>query len=200
MSSMIRASYTKLALRHFKQHTPEEYEKIRASVGGATLAAIRDAGALAFLPAETHAKVAAATVSTFGAREARLAWRDVMLGAFNRAMLRPLVGSALRLYGRSPSSIMRMTPQGWSLVFRDCGKSWMDAVGTHRAVMRFEGLPRVIAESEGMIESFVANCDAALSYVGYFGKAAAARDELAVGRLSIDVTWQPSSPPDGPSK
>jgi hypothetical protein len=188
-NAMIRASYTKLALRHFKTAEAKEYPELLSAIGPDVMAEIRNAGSLEWLPARVHAKVADSTVSHFGARASRALWRDVMMGAFERGMLRPLVGGALRLYGRNPASIMKMTPQGWSLVWRECGRAWMDSVSPRHARMRFEGLPRVIVDSPGIVDSFVANCEAAVAYLKCHGQINAHRDQLAAGRFDIDVTW-----------
>jgi hypothetical protein len=189
MSAMIRASYTKLALRHFKRTRPEEFPTLAERIGSETMAEIRGASSLTWLPARLHGRVADSAASYFGAREARGMWRDVMLDAFERGMLRPLVGGALRLYGRNPSSIMRMTPQGWSLVWRECGRAWMDTVSLRHARMRFENLPPDITESPGIIDSFIANCEAAVAYLKCRGQITARREDLASGRLDIDVVW-----------
>lgn len=189
MPAMIRASYTKLALKYLKQNQPQDWAALCARIGEERLATIRAAGPIAWLPAEHHVAVADATIDLYGLREARAAWREVMLAAFERSMLSALVSGALRVYGAKPSSLMRMTPQAWSLVWRDCGKVWMEDAGEAHAVMRFEGLPPVLAQSPGVVESFVANCDAAIAYVKCHGKVSAHRERLARGELSIDVTW-----------
>ncbi len=200
MTAQIRASYTKLALKYLKQGNAQDWDALRAQIGDAPLAEIRAAGPIAWLPATTHAAVADATIALYGAYEARVVWRDVMLAGFERSMLRPLVGGALRLYGEKPSSILRMTPQGWSLAFKDCGRAWMEdrtedpayeqgPQADGHALICFEDLPHAISMSDGLIESFVANCDAALAYVKCRGQVNADRTSLGRGVLRIEVSW-----------
>jgi hypothetical protein len=96
---------------------------------------------------------------------------------------------------------MRMTPQGWSLVWKDCGSAWMDDSTERSATMRFENLPNVLTQSPGVIESYLANCDAALAYTKCHGRVQAQRERLTQGELRIAVTWMNTdhAEPVGPS-
>lgn len=189
--SSIRAGYTKLALKLLRQERSDtERSLVLRAIGDEKLAKIRSTGALGFLPARYHAAVADATMSSLGQRAAREFWRDVMLSSFDRALLKPIVRGAFSIYGRRPSSIMRMTPQAWSLVWRNCGRSWMDRDDAkNQAVMHFDDLPPVMCWSTGIIESFVSNCDAALEYCKKDGKVSPDYSLLKKGGFRIEVTW-----------
>jgi hypothetical protein len=188
--SEIRASYGKLALRHLRDGPEEERRAVWEAAGREELSAIRGAGVFTFLPAWFHVRLADATIDALGPTRSRAFWRDVMLSAFDRRLLSPLVRGALRIYGRSPASIMRMTPQAWSLVWRDCGRVWMDhGKASKRATMRFDGMPTELSQSAGVLQSFMANCDAAIAYLGCKGTVIPDFTKARSGVLSIDVEW-----------
>ena len=190
MGAEIRASYTKLGLKHFKRSHPEHWERLVQVADPSVLEDLRKASTLAWLPAELHGIVADAIIEAAGRSEARALWSDVILGAFDHRMLAPIVSAAMRLYGKTPPSIMRMTPHAWPLVFRECGHSWMEPISDSHAAMAFAELPRAIMQSTGILDSFIGNCDAALRYTGYIGSATPSYAKLADASFSIDVHWQ----------
>jgi len=194
MSAEIRASYTKSGLRQLKREHADAWEQLAAAVGQAALDDVRGASTLGWLPAELHGLIADAMIDAAGRDCARALWAAVILDAFDRPMLSAIVSGALRLYGRTPPSVMRMTPHAWPLIFRECGRSWMEPTGEDRAMMLFEELPRAIIASTGILDSFLGNCDAALHYTGHTGAVNPDYERLAAGGFAIDVQWQLPTP------
>lgn len=197
MAAAIRASYTKVGLRQVKRDHASKWSAVRAAIGDDVLHEIREASTLTMLPAEIHVRVCAAIVAHCGREQARAMWADVMLEAFESRVLGAFVSGALRLYGRKPCSLMRMTPHAWPLVFRDCGRSWMEPSEGNRAAMLFEGLPPVIVQSTGILDSFLANCDAAMAYVECEGTIKPGLADLRAGTFDIRIEWQPRRPSVG---
>jgi hypothetical protein len=189
MGADIRASYTKIGLRHFKHVHADHWEQLLAIVGEAARDDVRNASALEWLPAELHGTVADAMIEVAGRGPARALWADVMIEAFDNPVLAPIVRGALRIYGKAPPSVMRMTPRAWPLFFRDCGRSWMEPVGDDRATMLFAELPHAIMASTGILDSFLSNCDAALRYTGFAGSVTPSYEQISEARFSIDVQW-----------
>jgi hypothetical protein len=190
MGAGIRASYTKVGLRHFKRAHAEQWERLVAVIGQSALDDVRAASALEWLSADLHCTVADAMIEVAGRSDARALWADVIIDAFGNPVLLPIVSGALRIYGKTPSSVMRMTPHAWPLFFRECGQSWMEPAGEDRATMWFAELPRAIVGSTGVLDSFSGNCDAALRYTDFVGSVVASYDQLSAARFSIDVQWQ----------
>ena len=190
MAAQIRASYTKLGLRHFKRAYAGDWDRLSEAAGENALPDVRAASALEWLPAELHAAVADAMIEIAGRSEARALWADVIIEAFDSPVLAPIVSGALRLYGRVPPSVMRMTPHAWPLFFRDCGRAWMEPPVDATARMSFVELPRAIVGSTGILDAFAGNCDAALRYTGHTGTVTSSYELLSDGRFSIDVSWQ----------
>lgn len=192
MGAGIRASYTKVGLRQFKRAHAQHWDQLAELIGQSAIDDVRAASSLEWLPAELHGTVADAMIEVAGRSDARALWADVLLDAFGNPVLSPIVSGALRIYGKTPASVMRMTPRAWPLFFRDCGRSWMEPPGEDRATMSFAELPRAIVESTGILDSFLGNCDAALRFTGFSGSAVASYDQIAAACFSIDVQWQSS--------
>ena len=108
-----------------------------------------------------------------------------MVNSFERQLLKPLVEGALRLYGRAPGSLIRRTPQAWSLVSRHGGQIRVE--GDNR--VEFDGLPYELRRSGGIVDSMAGNCEAILAYLECRGVVTAHAEELVHGRFWIDVQW-----------
>jgi hypothetical protein len=184
MGALIRASYTKVGLKSFKRAHADRLESLIEIAGREALTDLRAASALDWLPAELHGAVADAMIEVAGRSDARALWAGVLIEAFASPVLLPIVSGALRIYGKKPPSLMRMTPHAWPLFFRDCGRSWMEPSAESQATMMFEELPRAI------LDSFQANCDAAMRYTGFTGSVTARYEQLGEARFSIDVQWR----------
>jgi len=193
MTAQIRASYTKVGLKNFKRAYADQLEQLIEIAGRDALSDLRAASALEWLPAELHGAVADAMIEVVGRSAARALWADIMVEAFASPVLSPIVSGALRIYGKKPTSLMRMTPHAWPLFFRQCGRSWMEPSEGARATMMFEKLPRALLASTGILDSFQANCDAALRYTGFAGSVTASYEQLGDARFSIDVQWEVAS-------
>jgi hypothetical protein len=112
----IRVNWSKLALKWLRQLPDGEREAVRARIGAETLSRIGSAGVFEWLPANVHMAIVDAVRATLGDRGSRRYWRELMVASFDRSLLKPLVDGGLRLFGRSPSAILRLTPQAYQLV------------------------------------------------------------------------------------
>jgi hypothetical protein len=190
MHPAIRASYTKTGLRHFKRGFAARMPQLVEAIGDPTLTRLRETSPIGWLPAEVHVSVCEAMVTVVRREDARAIWSDVALEAFDAPMLAPFVSGAARLFGNDPSSIMRMTPQAWQLLYKDCGRAWMDSADASHATMLFEGLPRLITQSAPTLDTFLANCDAAFEHYNCRGTATPGPIDAEQGTFRIDAEWQ----------
>src|SRR4051812_20404510 len=110
-----RANWTKLTLKFLRARPAPERDPILTRIGVDVLGQVRAAGVFEWLPAPLHLAVANSIHDTLGADGGRRFWRDLMEVSFERSLLKPLVDGGLRLFGRSPLGILRMTPQAYSL-------------------------------------------------------------------------------------
>jgi hypothetical protein len=182
-----RASWSKLALKSVRRLAPAERDRVIAAIGEPTLATIRGAGVLAWLPADAHMRIADGVVEVLGETGAENFFRDLMLISFERPLIRPLLDGGLRIFGATPKSVLRMTPQAWSLVSRGCGAFSVEDGATPGSVrLRVDSVPPKVA-TLGFVAIVVGNCHAVLSRLRLEGQVARETSRLRRGSFHVDV-------------
>jgi hypothetical protein len=138
---------------------------LMARIGDEASRQVQVAGMLSWLPAEVHAHLFDVTHAVLTSKGAVSFWRDLMFNNLELAVLRPLVEGAISLFGRTPHSLVRMSPRAWSLVARDCGGQRVQR-GSGRTELTLEvfDLPRVLA-TPGYVDHCVGNFEAVLKYL-----------------------------------
>jgi hypothetical protein len=180
----LRANWSKAAVKAIRQLDPVRRDRVLAALGAEQLAELRAAGVFDWLPARVHMAILSA-VHQLGAAESRQFWRRLIVASFDRSLLKPLIDGGLRLFGRTPLSILRMTPQAWTLVSRRCGVVSVVAdrvPGSAR--MRFDNLSPELRALE-WIELCEGQCQGALDFVGMQGRVTSYAEELAQGSVTI---------------
>jgi hypothetical protein len=176
-----RANYSKLALK-LARRLPERDAILRAA-GDESVRRIGEAGMLEWLPAERHMAVTNAVQQILGATSAQSFWRDLMLLSFEGRLLKPLVQGGLRLFGRTPRAILRLSPQAYSLIARECGEiSVSDDRG--RVRLDFNGLPGSL-RTPGFVSLCHGNCLAVLAFVDRHGIVDAQVTSLQSGSFAL---------------
>jgi hypothetical protein len=185
--ALVRMSWAKLAVSTAKRMP--DGANVLGALGGLR-DEVRDAGILEWRPIHNFVSVAEAIAGALGHKGARDFWRDVLLAAFDRRLLAPLVRGALALHGRTPRSILRMTPQAYTLTFKNCGRATLHDTGDDKQVrLQFDELPPALHLSPAAMDAFAGNCDAAIQYVSWRGRVVRYDDDLARGRLHYLVGW-----------
>jgi hypothetical protein len=180
----LRANWSKAAVRAIRQLEPQKRDRVLAALGADRLTELRAAGVFDWLPARVHMSILAA-VHQLGPAESRHFWRRLIVASFDRSLLKPLIDGGLRLFGRTPFSILRMTPQAWTLVARRCGVVSVvpdEVPGSAR--MRFDNLTPELRTLE-WIELCEGQCQGALDFVGMKGRVTSYGQELAQGSVTI---------------
>jgi len=178
-----RANYTKLALKLAKR-LPER-ERILAAIGESSLREIAQAGVLSWLPEVHHARLLDALIKVVGPAGARVFWRDLMLSSFERSLLRPLVEGGLRLFGRTPRAILKLSSRAYSLIARDCGTIENEDV-PNGIRLHFQDLPPLL-RSTGFVELCHGNCLSVPVFLGQIARVQPDVSDLSVGTLRIEV-------------
>jgi hypothetical protein len=145
---------------------------------------IRSASMLGWVDAGVFVRLTDATLDVLGLEEGRQFWARRLLDAFESPLMRPLAKGSLRLFGRNPGSIIRMTPQAYALTYKDCGTPHVE-VEPGRARMRIVGLPGVL-RVPSLIECYTGHCLAASLF-------SSVEVDIGVDRAGLDadgdVTW-----------
>ena len=142
---------------------------------------------LEWIPLSTYTDVISATYRALGSVGCRDFWRGVMESSFERALMKPLVEAALRLYGRNPGSLLRMTPRALALVWLNLADvRW----NRETRQVEYENLAPQLRRSEGVVDAFAGSALSTISYLSLPGSVVAHDEELHRGRLQLDVRWQ----------
>jgi hypothetical protein len=180
-----RANWTKLTLKFLRQRSAPDRDPILTRVGGDVVARVRAAGVFEWLPASLHLSIADAVHAALGDEGSRRFWRDLMMLSFDRSLLKPLVDGGIRLFGRSPLGILRMTPQAYQLVSRDCGVVRVEPGPVAGGVrLSFEGLPAAL-RVPAWVEICAGNCEAALAALDLRGTVTTDSRALGEGRFTV---------------
>ncbi len=180
--SRVRANYVKYAIVRVKALPAPQRDAV-FDVLGATRSEIRAAGLLAWMPMRVYADLIDATRTALGSRGSRQFWRDMMTSSFERQLLKPLLDGALRLYGRTPASLLRRAPQAWSLVSRDGGKIHVE--GDHQ--LHFEELPFILRRSPAIVDAMAGMYEATFAYLDRPCNVTAHAEELVHGRMWLEA-------------
>ena len=185
----IRGSYTRMMLRHVRRDdklSTQIYEHLGDQAG-----AIHDAGRLEWFPSDVHAQVVDDVLALWGRERALTLYSNVLLDAMTMPLMAPLASGAVRMFGRHPASIMRMAPQAWSHIYRNCGhpRYLRRSSDERQACIEIHDLPQEILRSPGTLLSFEANCRAALRYVDFDGRSRTDSPQLTSGTIRIYADW-----------
>lgn len=119
---VIRAHYSKLALKRLRAYPEGKGAEIRERVSADNLAAIREASSLDWLPASAVIEVCDAILAVLGEDAAREFWTDLMRDSYDHGLLKPLTMLAQFNAGPSGASrLLRTAPEAWALSSQDCG-------------------------------------------------------------------------------
>jgi hypothetical protein len=184
-----RANWTKLALKYVRRLPQAENEEVLAIFGAATLARVHAAGVFDWLPVAMHMSLVGAIERVLGKRAPGF-WRHLMLVSFERSLLRPLVDGGLRVFGRTPLSLLRLTPQTYKLIARNCGTPTVTGGdGDEPVRLLFERLPSPL-RTTGWVGLCCGQCEAVLAYLRISGSVTAQAEQLGDGRLLVLTAWQ----------
>jgi hypothetical protein len=124
-----------------------------------------------------------------GAVAAKDFWRENLLLSLDRRLLTPLRLGAIAIYGDSPRSLLKMTPQAWELVSRNCGTCQTTDRPPTAITLRFESLPSVLCNA-GMYALWSGGTESCIEKMGYEGWAQADSSHARDGIVEINVEWQ----------
>ncbi len=184
-----RANHTKHSIGHVKRLPEPERTRVLDRIANER-DEVRKASIFDWVEGRLHVAVADAVFDVLGRPRALEFWRDVMLDAFSRSLLRPIVRGAIAIHGSNPASVLMMSPRAWSLVAKDVGKISVSADDDPpHVVITFRELPKLFSDSPGML----AFCEGAITAVGvYLDEPLRVHTEvskLAAGELHLHVDW-----------
>ncbi len=189
MPPRVRANQLKMAIGGVKGLPADRRDRFYELLGDDTRREIRDAGLLAWIDASYQTRVARVVHDVLGEEGARLFWRDHLLDAFDRPLMRPLRTGAITLWGATPAALMRRAPQAWKLITRDCGSPRFDSETSSRGTVLFTELPEPYRREPsvlGMWSGMLRACVESMQATGTIEE----KNELADGRAAFVVDWR----------
>ena len=161
-----------------------------AAIPDALRAEIREAGSLDWLPARVFVELCEAIRVGAGPAGARAFWRQSLRDAIRQPFIAPLARGALFLWGKTPTALVRRTPQAWQLVSRDCGELKAIESGDEGAItLRVEQLPAP-CRKQGLILMWEGGLMAQLDAVDVEGAVVTRAEQFAsLGNADFVIRW-----------
>jgi len=140
----IRASVVRDALNFLETFEPRLRSRVLERVPRASREVIAAADRLDWIPVEHDHHIVDAVVDILGRERAMLYWRDGVVDAMGRPLLRNFVSGMFRFLGRSPAAVVRIFAKCWPLVFQDLGETHLIATPDGHPTIRLENISPVI--------------------------------------------------------
>jgi hypothetical protein len=186
----MRANWAKFTVRCAKRAPEPLRGAILATIPEALRAEIREAGGLEWIPARVWAELCEAIRLGAGPAGARQFWRQSLRDAIRQPFMAPLARGAMFLWGKTPSALIRRTPQAWQLVSRHCGE--LKAIETgdeHSITLRVEQLP-LQCRKQGLLLMWEGGVMAQLDAVDQPGSVTVRSEQfLAQGNADFMLRW-----------
>lgn len=189
---LVRASYAKTVIGGIKRRSEAEQALLFEHLGVALRSEVREYGMLEWMPAERFAQLVSAIVDALGVEGAKSFWRANLLLSLERRLLSPLRLGAIAIHGNSPRSLLKMTPQAWELVCKDCGRCRVVDRASGGVSLEFEGVPREL-RVPGMLQLWAGGSESCIERMRFTGSARAEGTFSADGAVAIVVEWDAKS-------
>lgn len=188
---MIRASISKPAWAEVGLLPPAAQARIRDLVGAAAVDELTRASGVEWLAFEIEARLADAIYEALGPDEARALYRRKTVRSFDIPLIKPALEGALRLFGASPASLVKMTGRAWAVASRNCGSySCEDESGKRRCVSVVRGFPaRLYRRSEAWVESALGGYEGFFAPFRLQGRASVGELDVGGGNARFVLEW-----------
>ncbi len=187
----MRANWGKFTVRCAKRSAEPLRGALLAAIPEDLRAEIRAAGSLDWLPARVFVELSEALRRGVGAAAARAFWRQSLRDAIRQPLMKPLARGAMFLWGRTPTALVRRTPQAWQLVARDCGElKAVELAAPNAITLRIEGLPQA-CRKQGMLLMWEGGLMAQLDTVDAVGTVSVHAEHFAtLGCADFALSWK----------
>ena len=187
----LRANWAKFTVRCVKRASEPLRGSLLAAVPSSLRAEIREAGTLEWLPARVFVELCDAIRAGAGATGARAFWRQSLRDAIRQPFIQPLARGALFLWGKTPTALVRRTPQAWQLVSRFCGELKAVETGQEDSItLRVERLP-VACRRQGLLLMWEGGLRAQLDTVDAVGSVVTRAEQFStLGNADFVLRWE----------
>jgi hypothetical protein len=193
----MRANWAKFTVRCAKRAPEPLRGAILQAIPSALRAEIREASALDWLPARVWVELCEAIRVGADVAGARSFWRQSLRDAIRQPFMAPLARGALFLWGKTPSALVRRTPQAWQLVSRHCGQlKAVESPGESSTItLRVEQLP-IPCRKQGLLLMWEGGLMAQFDAVDTVGTITVRADQFVLtGNADFILRWGSIAPP-----
>jgi len=188
---MIRASIPKSSWDEVALLDPVRQAHIRKLLGEPVAGELTAVSGVAWVAFEVEAKLADAVFEALGPADARAFYRRKTVRSFEIPLIRPLLQSALRLFGASPASMVKLVGRTWALVSRNCGTySCVDESSKRRCVSVVSDFPtRFYRRRQAWLESAIGGYEAFFAPFHLQGRVSVTETDFAAGSARFVLEW-----------
>lgn len=186
----MRANWAKFTVRCAKRSPEPTRGALLAAIPDTLRAEIRETGSLEWIPARVFVELCEAIRAGAGPVGARAFWRQSLRDAIRQPFIQPLARGALFLWGKTPTALVRRTPQAWQLVARNNGELKAVESGEETSItLRVEQLPAV-CRKQGMLLMWEGGLMAQLDAVDTAGSVQVRAEQfLGAGNADFVLRW-----------
>ena len=188
VSARYRASMAKSLLENIEKQAPDLIEVLPQDV----VDEIHKASKADWIPGGRVEALYAAVMAAGGEDRLMEVNRRYTRDAMKVPVFGPLIKGATNLFGGGPRGMMRIMPNSWDLMSRDCGKLTVEFPSDHEALIRYSELAAEL-RTRGFAVSSAASALGVFDGLGVTGTADIDDSRLASdGLLEILARWTPS--------
>lgn len=187
----MRANWAKFTVRCAKRAVEPQRGALLSAIPDALRAEIREAGSLDWIPARVFVELSEALRTGVGSLAARAFWRQSLRDAIRHPFMQPLARGAIFLWGKTPSALVKRTPQAWQLVSRNCGELKAVESGAQNAItLRIEHVPPV-CRKQGLLLMWEGGLMAELDAVDAEGSIVVHGEQFSsTGSAELSLSWK----------
>jgi hypothetical protein len=168
---------------------PDVARAVKAAVGAELLEKIEKATRVEWLPVEVDVALTEAVARTTGEDGVRKWSRAALVASVEAPFLRPIVKTAIALFGLTPASLLRHAPTGWKQVYLDCGVIRFESVSDKHVRLHLDGAPLQMTESKPYLVGTAGAWEAAFDIARAEGGEVTLEVPSPVAAV-FDVTWK----------
>jgi len=187
----VRASMPKDFLAVLDEHYPQAAHRVRKALPPHTVTTIESASRVEWLHLRHHAQLNETSLELMGLQQYQQAWRQAMLRSVQQKTLRATVTGALRLFGATPASLMKLAPRAWNLLSKNAGRLSADIdVDAKQGRLTLTDFPEEQNRSGNFAQGLVGCIESFLDISETQGEVRLSSNTPTAGRATYEVTWR----------
>jgi len=191
---LVRARFCQEWLAAIAKEEEPYRSRFLARVTGGMREQIEGAARVSWLPISVHVDLSEIQLETFGIARAHDYYRRAFATSLRGPVLGPLMLTAARLLGLSPTSFVRWASHAYDAAFKNAGGVVGEVLGPSRARLVYSSLPQVCTVSDAWMTSSQGSAYGAYDVLGVAGVVRLDTRARAEGRMVLELEWGDRKP------